>query len=484
MQHPQEVQEKILQQLLNKANKTQWGRRHGYTDIRTPERFAQRVPITDYERLQPWIARMMLGEKDVLWHGRVRWFSKSSGTTGAKSKYIPVSNENLRKCHVRGGWDSMTLFHNQRPDARIFEAKSLLMAGSMTQFKDYSKTQIGDVSAIIVSHLPWVVRPFFAPDFETALLPNFEEKIERTAQILSRETEVVSVAGVPTWLIVLFRRILEITGKDNMMEVWPDFQAYIHGGVNFAPYEKQFQDFLPSDTVSYQEAYNASEGYFAVQNDFGVKDMLLLLDNGIYYEFIPMEEWDSDYPKAIPIWEVETGKHYAIVISTNAGLWRYTPGDTVMFTSTSPYKIKITGRTKQFINAFGEEVMVENTDKAIAMTCKQFGVQVRDYTAAPIFMGTGKGGHQWFVEFEYEPQNIQAFASALDANLQQLNSDYEAKRYKNMALECLQLQAVPRGTFINWLKAKGKYSSQVKVPRLANHREYVEDLEGFIAKMV
>ncbi|MEM9991760.1 MAG: GH3 auxin-responsive promoter family protein, partial [Bacteroidota bacterium] len=426
MQYPEQVQRKVLDQLLNKASKTQWGRRHAYTDIRTPERFAQRVPINDYERLQPWIARMMEGEKDVLWHGRVRWFSKSSGTTGAKSKYIPVSNENLRKCHIRGGWDSMTLFHHQRPDARIFEAKTLLMAGSLSPHTSYPRTQVGDVSAIIVNQLPWVVRPFFAPDFETALHPNFEEKIERTAQILSREPEIVAVGGVPTWLIVLFRRILEITGKSNMLEVWPKFQAYMHGGVNFTPYQQQFHDFLPSEEVSYQEAYNASEGYFAVQNNFKVKDMLLLLDNGIYYEFIPMEEWGKDFPKAIPIWEVETDKHYAIVISTNAGLWRYTPGDTVMFTSTSPYKIKITGRTKQFINAFGEEVMVENTDRAIAMTCATFGVKMRDYTAAPIFMAQGKGGHQWLVEFEQTPPNLLAFAQMLDENLQALNSDYEA----------------------------------------------------------
>lgn len=311
-------------------------------------------------------------------------------------------------------------------------------------------------------------------------MPDFEEKIERMARQCSQQ-DVVMIGGVPTWTVVLFRKILELTGKSNMLEVWPNFQVYIHGGVSFTPYRDQFRQFLPSGQVSYQEIYNASEGYFAIQNDFESGDMLLLLDNGIYYEFIPMDQWHQPAPKAVPLEAVEVGKNYAIVISTNGGLWRYTPGDTVTFTSTFPYKIKITGRTRQFVNAFGEEVMVENTDRALAMTCAQTGAVVLEYTVAPVyFKGPGKGGHEWLVEFEKKPSDMQSFSSLLDQNLQKVNSDYEAKRYHNMALEQLQLRPMPRGTFHQWLKMKGKYGGQHKVPRLSNERKYVEDILEFL----
>ena len=481
MRYPDVTQERILQELLTAAQHTEWGRQYDYRSIRTQAVFSARVPVSDYEGLKPYITRMMMGERDVLWNGQVRWFSKSSGTTNDKSKFIPVSRQNLQRCHIRGTWDTMTLFYDMRPDARQFECKSLVMGGSLTNFEPYPRSVIGDVSAIMTKHMPWVARSFFTPDFETALMPDFEEKIEKIAQILSTEKELVLVGGVPTWTVVLFRRVLEITGKEHLLEVWPNLQGYIHGGVSFTPYREQFKSYLPDPSILYQETYNASEGYFAVQNDRSEQDMLLLLDNGVYYEFLPMSEWDKEFPKAIPLAEVETGCDYAMIISTNSGLWRYKIGDTVTFTSLRPYKIRITGRTKQFVNAFGEELMVENADKALAMTCEQFGVQVIDYTVAPIyFKGEGKGGHQWLVEFSKVPSDIETFADVLDQNLQLVNSDYEAKRYKDMALHRLRMQVLPHGTFHRWMRSRGKFGGQHKVPRLANHRQYVEEILRYL----
>ena len=483
MAHPIETQEAVLKELLQLAKHTEWGRHHGFRTIHTVAQFAERLPIQNYETLKPYIQRMMYGERDVLWNGRVKWFSKSSGTTSDKSKFIPVSDQNLKKCHIRGTWDTMTMFYHNRSDARQFECRSIVMGGSLQPFEPYPKTTIGDVSAIMIHKMPWVGRPFITPDFETALMDKFDEKIERMAQITSKQKDVVMTGGVPTWTVVLFRRILELTGAAHMLEVWPDFQLYIHGGVGFDPYREQFAQFFPSDQVDYMEIYNATEGYFAAQNDPASKDMLLLLNNGIYYEFLPTSEWDKDEPKAIPLSEVEVDKNYAIVISTNAGLWRYTPGDTVMFTSTAPYKIKITGRTSQFVNIFGEEVVVANTDKALAETCRQTSSLVSDYTVGPVYFGkNGKGGHEWIVEFEKPPQNLKNFIRLLDHNLQQINSDYEAKRYRSMAMQQLKLHAVPQGTFHNWLKAKGKYGGQHKVPRLANNRKYLDEILGFYQK--
>jgi hypothetical protein len=479
--NPHKTQYNLFRGLMQDAAGTEWGKRYGYQDIKNWDLFASRVPIQNYESLKPYIDRMMLGQPDVLWPGTTKWFSKSSGTTADKSKYIPVTEAALKECHQRGPWDTMTFFYDQRPDARQFECKSLLMGGSLSPFEQNPTIMRGDVSAIMIHNTPPYARPFLTPDFDVALMADFEEKIERMAKIVSQENDLVMIGGVPTWTIVLFRRILEITGKQHMLEVWPDLQGYIHGGVSFKPYREQFQQFLPGDQVSYQETYNASEGYFATQNDFSQKDMLLLLENGVYYEFLPVSEWDKPNPKAIPLEDVEVGKDYALVISTNAGLWRYQIGDTVTFTSTRPYKIQITGRTKQFINAFGEEVMVANTDEALAMACEAHGAVVSEYTVAPVYIGgAGKGSHQWLVEFERAPADLEAFATSVDQNLQQINSDYEAKRYKGMALERLHMQAVPTGTFFEWLKTKGKYGGQHKVPRLANHREYMEEILQFL----
>lgn len=476
MENPHDAQKQWFDQLISHSKSTQWGKEHDYKSIRNYQDFIDRVAVQNYDTLKPYIQRMMYGEKDVLWQGKTRWFSKSSGTTSDKSKYIPVSKEHHRQCLMKGSKDTLTLYYHNNPNANIFKGKGIVMGGTSEPFHDFPKSKIGDVSAIMLEYMPAIAKYFYTPDMETAMMKDWEPKIQKMATITSQQN-VTNLGGVPTWTIVLFRTILEMTGKDNLLEVWPDLEVYIHGGVSFTPYKEQFQEYLPSGQVSLLEIYNASEGYFSIQSDLNQDDMLLLLDNGIYYEFITPEEWNKEYPKAIPLWEVEEGKNYAILISTNSGLWRYMPGDTVKFTSTSPYKIKITGRTKHFINAFGEEVMVENADKALALACQEMDASVVEYTVAPIYFNQGtKGGHEWLIEFEKEPKDIERFSRILDQNLQKVNSDYEAKRYKSMALSRLVIRALPRNAFHNWLKGKGKYGGQNKVPRLANHRKYLDEI--------
>jgi hypothetical protein len=480
LRNPVKTQQQVLMQLIQSTRNTDWGKRHGYGSIRTMSDFAARVPIQDYESLKPFIQRMMLGEKDVLWNGQVQWFSKSSGTTNDKSKFIPVSRTNLNKCHIRGSWHTMMWYYHNNPNARQFEMKTLIMGGSLEPYGPHPRTLIGDVSAIMIHNMPAIGKVFYSPDLKTAIISDWEEKLEKMAVICGKDKRMVTIGGVPTWTVLLLRKILEIQGKDNMLEVWPNFQSYIHGGVSFAPYRKQFEAFFPSDKVNYQEIYNASEGFFAIQNDLSDPGMLLLLNNGVYYEFIPTEEWGKTDQKAIPLSEVEVGKNYALVISTNAGLWRYQLGDTISFASLNPPKIKITGRTKQFVNAFGEEVMVSNTDKAIAMTCKIMNAIVTEYTVAPIYLDdSGKGGHEWLIEFEKAPNNPELFNQLLDLNLQKINSDYEAKRFKDMALEPLRMRVLPKGTFVNWMRSRGKFGGQNKVPRLANNRKYVDEILEF-----
>ncbi len=479
MQHAHQVQQTVLQRLVQSSTHTRWGRQHNYKDIDSYTTFAKNVPIQDYESLKPYINAMMLGERDVLWSGRVKWFSKSSGTTNDKSKFIPVSMPNLRECHIRGNWDVSTLLYHNLPDAAIFDGKSLIMGGSWSRYDKFPETNIGDVSAIMLQHLPTIARPFFAPSLDIALMNNWDQKIERMAQALINEKDMVLIGGVPTWTVVLFRKLLELSGKTNILEIFPRLQAYIHGGVGFEPYQHQFEQFLPSPHIQYIEVYNATEGYFAIQND-KEDDLLLLLNNGMFFEFLPQSEWYAEHPRAVPLAEVTVGENYALVISTNAGLWRYLIGDTIVFTATQPYKIKITGRIKQYINAFGEEVMVANTDAAIGETCQQLDAIVSDYTVAPIYFSEkGKGSHQWLIEFDKIPSDVNCFAKTLDANLQKLNSDYEAKRFGELALEQLHLHVLPKGTFHEWLKSKGKYGGQHKVPRLANNRQYIEEILKF-----
>ena len=475
--NPHFSQNDWLENLIFFGSDTRFGHEHHFHEIDGYQKFRSLIPLQNYESLQPYISSMMEGKSDVLWPGAVNWYSKSSGTTGQKSKYIPVSKQNLKLCHVKGTWDTLAIHYNYKPDAKIFEYKNLIIGGTLHKWPTNPQVTIGDVSAILIHHMPMIGKPFYSPDFETAFMREWDEKLEKIAQIASREEDIGSIGGVPTWNIVLFKRILEITGKQNLLEVWPKLQVYFHGGVNFQPYRKQFQEYIPDSEFSYHEVYNASEGYFASQNDPKSNDMLLFVDNGIFYEFIPLEEMDSTHPTAIPIWEVEKDKQYAMVITTNSGLWRYQIGDTIMFTSTNPYKIVITGRTKHFINAFGEEVIVSNTDSAIATACQQSDAIVSDYSVAPKYIDTNhKGHHQWLIEFEHAPSDINRFASILDEELKKINSDYEAKRYKDMALERLQIVEIPHGTFQNWLEKHNRLGAQAKIPRLCNHRKYIDEI--------
>ena len=479
--NPKAIQLRLFKDLLRKGTKTRYGIDNGFSHIKSYEDFCSKTKINTYESIKPYIKEAMLGKEDILWPGKVEWFSKSSGTTNEKSKFIPVPNENKYRNHIKSSWDSCSLLYHHQ-DVKMFENKCLILCGSIERYEKHEKSKLGDVSAILVSNMQAIARPFYSPDFKTALLADWEEKIEKTAQLAATQN-ITMIGGVPTWIIVLLRRILEITGKDNMLEVWPDFQVYMHGGVGFDPYREIFNKFFPSDNIIYQEIYNASEGYFAVQDRIDQQGMMFLLNNGIFYEFVTLEELSKSKPKAIPIWLVKKDVNYALVITTNAGLWRYMPGDTVVFTSTSPYRIKVSGRTKIFINAFGEEVMVSNTDQAMAKTCHEHNAVMFDYTVAPVYFSKEKQGtHEWLIEFEREPNNLEKFAIDLDLNLQGINSDYEAKRYKNIALSQLLLQKLPKNTFKAWLKSKGKQGAQIKIPRLSNDRKHVEEIQQFVKR--
>jgi len=481
LEYPEEVQNIWFKKLILQATNTEWGKKHHYHKIKGLRAFKQQVPISTYEDLKPYFHKMMMGAPDILWPGTVKWFSKSSGTTNDKSKFIPVTDDNLKECHLRGAYDVMSKWYELQ-DSRIFEGKNLVMGGSHQPFAENPNVLIGDVSAIMVEHMPAYARFFHTPDIETTLLPDYEEKLEKMMVIASNEN-VTTTIGVPTWTLVLLRKILDYTGKSNMLEVWPNFEVYMHGGVNFEPYREQFRTLFPSDHVGYLNVYNASEGFFAAQleKEAPENEMSLMLDNGVFYEFLPLSEMGKDGPDTCSLKEVEIGKQYAIVISTNSGLWRYLPGDTVTFTSVYPFKVQITGRTQQFINVFGEEVTVANTDKALVAACKQFNCQVKDYTVAPIHLtNTSKGGHEWLIEFKEPPNNSDAFAAFLDQQLQSLNSDYEAKRFKDIALQSLRLKVLQEDTFYQWLKSKGKIGGQYKVPRLANDRKYVDEINRIL----
>ena len=476
---PIEIQQKTLFSLIHRAKNTWYGKSHGFQDITDHASYIRNVPLVEYEDIKPYIHRMMEGESNLLWPGVVRWYAKSSGTTTDRSKYIPVTEDSLYKNNVAASWDTMAITYHEDPDCEIFQKKSLIMGGAISAWEQNPNVTVGDISAILLHRMPAVGRPFYSPDFKTACMHDWEEKIRRMSQICA-EDDIVMFGGVPTWTILLLKKILKETGATNMHEVWPNVRYYMHGGVGFEPYIDQFRDFFPDPYFRYFEVYNASEGYFAVQDRSNEKGMLLLLNNDVYYEFIPMEELANQDPQSIPLAEVETNTNYAIVISSSAGLWRYMPGDTILFTSTKPYRIKVSGRTKHFINVFGEEVMVGNTDMALSNTFKDIPAIISDYTIAPIFMNQDqKGGHQWLIEFEKMPDNLDEFEKLLDANLQKINSDYAAKRYKNMALNNLQIVPASPGTFMRWLDSKGKVGGQNKVPRLYNSRKYMDELLDF-----
>lgn len=475
--YPHEVQLELFQDLISTAKSTEWGKKYGYGDSLSVQEFQERVPISTYEDLYPYIERMMKGDQNVLWPSKIEWFAKSSGTTNARSKYIPVSPESLEDCHYKGGKDMLSIYVNLYPDTKLFTGKGLSIGGSHRPSEFNAKVNCGDVSAVIMQNLPIWAEAMRTPPLKVALMDKWEEKIEKMVEVTVKEN-VTSLSGVPTWTFVLLKRILEVTGKSNILEVWPNLELFTHGAVAFGPYRQLFRELIPSSQMNYLEVYNASEGFFGIQDQAGTEDeMLLMLDYGVYYEFIPMDQFEEEHPKTLTLDQVELGKNYALVISTNAGLWRYKIGDTIRFTSLSPYRIKISGRTKHFINAFGEEVIVENAEVAITAACDATGAVISNFTAAPIYLENDKrGGHEWLIEFEKEPSDLKRFTQVLDEKLREVNSDYDAKRQNDIALQEPLVHAAPVGTFLNWLSHKGKLGGQNKVPRLSNTREYLEEI--------
>ena len=477
LKYPIDVQRELLMRLLGDAQNTEVGKKYNYKNIYDYKTFSERVPIQKYESIEPLIERTRKGEQNIFWHSDIQWFAKSSGTTNAKSKFIPVSNEALEDCHFKAGKDSLGLYINNNENAGLFKGKGLRLGGSSTVYED-NNSHFGDLSAIIIENMPFWMDFSSAPKYETALLGEWETKMEAIVDEVIHEN-MTSLVGVPSWMLVLLNRVLEKTGKDNILEVWPNLELYLHGGVNFNPYREQFQKLIPKKDFKYYEIYNASEGFFALQDQNDSLDLLLMLDYGIFYEFIPMDCYSSEDSYAIPLQEVVLDQNYAIVITTNAGLWRYLIGDTVKFTSLEPYRIRVTGRTKHFINAFGEELIIENAEDALNQACKKTNAQLTEYTVAPIFMdGNNKGAHEWIIEFQKPPQDIGYFTALLDNALKSINSDYEAKRYQDMTLTLPKIHQAETGLFYNWLKKKGKLGGQHKVPRLSNNRDFVDELLG------
>jgi hypothetical protein len=477
--NPVEVQQETLIHLLNKAAGTEWGIKYGYDSIKSASNFQKNVPLQDYESLIPFVERLKKGEKDLLWPGEIRWFAKSSGTTSCKSKFIPVSHEALKDCHYRGARDSLALYTNHKPDTGIFTGKGLTLGGSKKNNDLITNSVSGDLSAILIDNAPSWIEIIRTPKLDIALIEDFEVKLQQLAICTTKEN-VTNLSGVPSWCLVMIKHILAYTGKSDLHDVWPNLEVFFHGGINFTPYREQYKLVLPSDKMNYMETYNASEGFFGIQDDLTTSDMLLMLDYGVFYEFIPADKITSDSPQVLTIGEVEKGINYAIIISTNGGLWRYMIGDTIVFTSLYPHKFRITGRTKHFINAFGEEVIIDNAEKALEKACAITGSLVSEYTAGPIYMSSKtKGSHEWIIEFEKEPEDIKYFTELLDYTLQSLNSDYEAKRKKDITLTLPVIRMVPKGTFYNWFREKNKLGGQNKVPRLSNTREYIEDIYKF-----
>lgn len=473
--HPIEAQRDILQNLVTAAQYTEFGRKYNFSELFTISAFKQTVPIHEYDDLKPYIQRILDGEQNVLWNTPIYWFAKSSGTTSEKSKFIPVSDESLQDCHYKGAKDVLTLYYNFNPDSELLTGKGLIIGGSHTINKVNPDAQYGDLSAVLLQNTPFWGHWLRTPDLDIALMDEWESKIEKLADNTIKEN-VTSISGVPTWTLVLFKRILEKTGKKTIAEVWPSLELYMHGGVSFTPYRDQFRKLIGKD-IFYQEMYNASEGFFAAQDIPNSEGMLLFLDHGIFMEFMPFSEYGKENPKTIGLDEVTTGKNYAPVISTNGGLWRYLLGDTIQFTSVYPFRIIVSGRLKHYMNAFGEEVIVDNSDKAIAIASEKTGAIVNDYTAAPIyFSDSSNGAHEWLVEFEKEPPDLEQFTVELDLALKNINSDYEAKRYKDIALRLPLLHKLKKGVFNEWLKKKGKLGGQHKVPRLSNERNYLEEI--------
>jgi len=474
--YPVETQQETLDQLLVKAASTEWGKKYDYASIASIKEYQSRFNVQTYEDVIPYIERLRKGETNLLWPGEIKWFAKSSGTTSSKSKFIPMSREALEDCHYRAGKDVLAIYSMLNPDTNIFSGKSLTLGGShrINQFNNDSL--YGDLSAILIENAPLWVEIIRTPKQKIALMEDFEVKLEMITKSCINEN-VTSISGVPSWYLVLIKQILAYTGKSNLLDIWPNLEVFFHGGISFTPYREQYKKLIAGDQMKYMETYNASEGFFGIQDDPKRNDMLLMLDYGIFYEFIPADKINSASTPVYTIGEVEKDVNYAIIISTNGGLWRYMMGDTIVFTCLDPFRFRITGRTKHFINVFGEEVIVDNADKALESACRETGAIISEYTAGPVFMEiSSKGSHEWIIEFEKEPSDLIRFTEILDNSLKEINSDYEAKRYKDLNLAIPVIRQVPKGTFNKWLKVKNKLGGQNKVPRLFNTREYIEDL--------
>lgn len=476
MLNPIDTQKQVFNHIIGSGQFTEYGKKYDFDKINRVAEFKKNVPVTDYDDLKPYIDRILKGEQNLLWPSPINWFAKSSGTTSDKSKFIPISKESLDDNHFKGGKDLFTLYLRQFPQSNFMSGKCLVIGGSHQINQLNADSFYGDLSAVMLQNLPLYGHMARTPELSIALLSEWEEKIEKIAQATVNEN-VTYIAGVPTWTMVLIKKILEIANAKDLTEVWPNLEVYVHGGVSFKPYIKQFEQYIPNPEMRYLETYNASEGFFAAQDDVTRDDMLLFLNHGIYYEFMPMEEWGKEHPETLSLKEVELNKNYALVITTNGGLWRYVVGDTIQFTTKKPFRIRVTGRLKHYINAFGEEVIVDNSDDAIAAASKITGAKVNDYTAAPVYMSEAENGaHEWIIEFEHLPCSIEEFTRVLDAELQKINTDYEAKRHKDIALRMPIVHQMPKGGFNKWLKDKGKLGGQHKVPRLSNERKHLEEI--------
>ncbi|CAN5389431.1 GH3 auxin-responsive promoter family protein [soil metagenome] len=483
--YPHEVQAETFEKLIESGKKTEFGKKYGFDEIKNIEQFRREVPLQSYETLKPYIDRLRKGEQFLLWPTEVKWFAKSAGTTNDKSKLIPITEESLKGCHYKGGKDMITFYCNNYPDHHLFTGKNLALGGShQTDLFENYETYTGDVSAIIIQNLPFIADYFRSPKVDIALIGEWEEKLEKLSRSTINEN-VVSLAGVPSWMLILLKKVLDITGKKNIQEIWPNLEVYFHGGVSYSPYRYQVNEILGFN-VHLLELYNASEGFFGMQDQRDSDELLLLLDYGIYYEFLPEEEWENDSEvsgsKTLTLDEVETGKNYSLIVSSTGGLWRYNVGDTISFTNLLPYRFRITGRTKHFINVFGEEVMIANAEKALEIACEKTNAKVNEYTVAPLYMDKdGKqGAHQWLIEFGNPPEDLNYFGEMLDNALKSINSDYEAKRYHNLALQPPQLIPLPSGTFYKWLESKQKLGGQHKIPRLFNERKFAEEILGLL----
>ena len=475
IKYPNEVQQDVLNGLIDSAKDTFIGKKFDFSSINCYKDFSEKVPVFSYEEFSDKIELARKGENNIFWSSKIKWFAKSSGTTNAKSKFIPVSDESLQDCHYAAGKDLLCMYFNNNPNSQLFTGKSLRLGGSKSPYEK-NGTFYGDLSAILIDNMPFWAEFSSTPSNRISLMEDWDKKIDKIISESLNEN-VTSLAGVPSWMLVLLNRILEKSEKKYISDLWPNLEVYFHGGVSFKPYLNQYMDIINKESMQFYEIYNASEGFFAIQYENNSNELLLMLDYGIFYEFIPMKLYGTKNEKIIPLYEVEKDVNYAILITTNAGLWRYKIGDTVKFTSTSPYKIIITGRTKHYINVFGEEVIIENTDNVINKLSSKYGLQIIDYTVAPVFMNKNKkGAHQWFIEFKKPPSKKINLSEVIDHELRQENSDYDAKRFNSFTLKKPEVIISKKGVFLKWLEINNKLGGQNKVPRLSNEREFIESL--------